>query len=548
MQKSALSIVSGPLFSSLSTGNHANRRASLGYIFERIRLNLVPLNAQDVYAICTTAYHSDTIGMMQDGDFMRGISDAFQRSDQTVLTPFQTSLISDALRRAGISTSPKEVLVPEDDAISPEALLDVLRAMTVRGGTRDERKISDVLRRIPVIIDEFSPTQLSLAITELGKLRCTNADAMGKLAKRLFERKDEIGPFELSSTVKALALTRGIPFTILRRSFSLAEERLAEFQPEDYVYVLTALQSAGQQYSRTFAKVVEKGLEHVENMDAMTLTQYLVTFTTMEYRNREHIEIYGDALVEVATDLDQRELVQAFVALQRLHLLSEDMFATMTSCLMRYARVLEPRCIAAVMDVCSSVPHNSDNLMRLLLDRAMECTRLLSPYNLAEILDITAQYPPARSHPFVEVFGRQARLRLDIVGPRDLAMTTRGLSRLGFRDTDFYIQAAETGFRFGFKDWSFLEPILMGLCLSEECPLAIVKSLASYAAPMARSMSMPDIERANRYFLQLQCEEEYVFRALASRALHFVKEITPDMPEELQMLIQRGAMNRMTET
>lgn len=546
MHRAAGAVVATNLFqSALSTGS---QQASLPYIFQRIRLNLVPFNAQDVYQICLVAYNNDTIGLMEDPDVMRGIADAFARSDQSVLNPFQSSLVTDTLRKAGINVSPKEVMVPEEDAVSPETLLDVLRAMNVHAGTRDEKKIDAVLEKVPALLDEFSPSQLALALAELGKLRCTDAEGMNKIAKRLFTVAHDLGVLEVTLTVKALAGTRGMPYATLRRAFSMAEQLLPDFQPEDYTNVLTALQHAGRQYNRTFVKLVEAGLENVESMDAATLTAFLVTFTQLEYTNREHVEIYADALVDVANDLDQQNLVQAFIALQRLNLLHEDMFATMLSCLLRYAHLLDPRNLAPVMDVCSSVPHNSDNLMAILLNRAYESTRFLHPASLAEILEIVAHYPPARSHALVEVFGRQARLRLEIFSPLSLAQATRGLAHLGYRDQEYYTMAAQQGFMYGFKDWSYLEPILMGMSLSEEeVPLSTIKILASHTAPMAKSMSLQEVERANRYFVQMRCEEDYIYRALANRVMHFVKEVTPEMPQELQQLVQRGAVNRMSE-
>ncbi|KAG5488903.1 hypothetical protein JIQ42_00521 [Leishmania sp. Namibia] len=533
------------LFSSaLST---ENRPASLDYIFQRIRLSLVPFNAQDIYQICTVVYSNDVLGLLNDAELMRGIADAFKRSDQRVLNPFQTSLVMDTLRRAGINASPKEVMVPEKDAISPETLLNVLRAMNVHGGTRDERKIDEVLRHIPEILDEFSPTQLSLALSELAKLKCSNAEAMNRMAKKLFEKTDELSIMEVSLMTNALAKTRGMPYATVRRAFAVAEQRLDDFQSEDYVTVLQALQAAGKQYGRTFVKLVEAALGKVENLDAITLTEFLVTFTTLEYEKREHLEIFADALVDVASDLDQRHLVQALVALQRLDILHEELFSALASCLMRYAQTLEPRFIASVMDICSGVPHNTDGLMQVLLGRALECTRMLHPNDLADILDIVALYPGARGHAFVEAFGRQARLRLEVFNSVALARATRGLAHLGYRDVDYYTQAAETGFRFGFKDWSFLEPILMGMSFHEEVPVRTVKVLASFVSSMSKSLSLQEVERANRYLVQLKCEEDYVYRALANRVMHFVKEITPDMPQELQTLVQRGAVNRLTE-
>lgn len=524
------------------------RPASLDYLFQRVKHHMVAFNAQDVYQVCTTMLNSDSIGMMQDADFMRGIADAFSRSDQTVLSPFQSNMIADVFRRVGIHTSPKEVMVPtEEDAISPDSLIAVLVSMNVTK-TRDERKLEEVLRHMTLLLDEFVPTQLSQAIVELGRLRCSKADIMARLAKRFVSVAAQTSVADVSLVVKFIGQTRGVPHSVLRSVMALVDARVEEFLPEDYLNCLQGLYIAGGQYMKAFTRLVEAGLEHVENMDATTLTHYLLCFTVLEYRQREHVEIFADALVEVAVELDERGLVQAFLALKRLNLLSEVMFSTMVSCLIRTAPTMDPRNIASVMDVCSTTPHNSDELMAILLDRALECTRILPPYQLAEILDCIALYPPARAHPIVPAFGKQAKLRVELMGPDPLAMATSGLARLGYNDTEFYMLAAETGFRYGFKDWSQLEPVIMGLCLAEEVPVSMVKVICSHLAPMCKSMGMADIERANRYMTKLRCEDEYVFRAMAGRVMHFVKEITPDMPEELQTLVQRGAVSRMNES
>ncbi|KEG12821.1 hypothetical protein DQ04_01401050 [Trypanosoma grayi] len=523
------------------------RPVPLDLIFQRCKLNLVEFTAQDIYQVCTTAYNMDTIGMTQDSDFMRGIHDAFRRSDQTVLSPFQANLISDTFRKVGIISTPNEVAVPEEDAISPESLILVLRTMNITK-QRDERKMNTVLKLMFPILDEFSPTQLSLTVAELSRLKCTNTDFLGKLAKRIIESNDDLSALDISLTAMSLSYCSGVSHNILRRVLQLVEERMGEFQPEDYVNVLYALNALGPKFVSTFRRLVECGLDHVENMDAVSLANYLVCFTTMDYKQREHIEIYADAMVEVAQDLSERELVQAFIALQRLGLLSDAMFGTMASCTMRYAPKLDPRNIAPVMDICSTVPHASDPLMKSLMDRAAECTRVLTPNQLGDILDIIGLYPPAREHPLVQLFGKQARLRLDLMGPDALAGTTRGLANLGYADPELYVQAAETGFRYGFKDWSLLEPILMGLSITSQCPPYMVRVLASHMAPMARSMSLAEIERANHYMKRLGCEEDFVFKAMATRVLQFVKEVTPDMPEDLQILLQRSAVEPLSAT
>lgn len=517
----------------------------LEQIFHRVRLNMVHFTAKDIYQLCTIAYNADSVGMMRDADFMRGIGDAFARCDQSVLTPFQTSLITDTLRQAGINISPKEVAVPEEEAVSPESLLNVLVAMSV-ARKRDERKITKVIQLMSPMLDEFTPTQVSLAISELARLECLNGDILSRLAQRFFQFKDQVEALDVSVAAKGLALSRGVPLHTLRRMFALVEEYLPQFQPEDYLNVLKGLQRLGPLYMKPFTTLVTAGLNHVENMDAGTLAQYMICFTTMEgYRPKEHIEIFADALVDVATDLSEQELVQTFVALKRLQLLNDELCTVILSGLMSYAYEMSPRHIAPVMDVCSSLSQPTDSLMRVLLDRATECTRVLSAYQLAEILEIIAQYPPAKEHPLVEMFGKQARLRIEIMSSEDLARATRGLATLGYKDAEFYAQVAETAFRYGFKGWSQLEPIMLGLCISDSssCPITTVKVITSHLAPMARSMNMAEIERANRYLVVMQCEEDYVYRALAHRVMQFVKEVTPDTPEELQILLQRGAIN-----
>lgn len=529
-------------YASSQLSRHTSRPRVLEMLFNNVRLNLVPFNAQDIYQVCTVAFNADTIGMTADAEFMRGIAEAFERSNQTVLSPFQVNLITDTLRRAGIQTSAKEVAIPEEDAISPESLLDVLRAMNVTR-TRDERKMDEVLRHMLTIIEEFNPQQCAAAVVELGKLRCTNTDFLARLAKRAMADADQLSALDISLLVRHLALSRGVPFDVMRQAFMLAEASIEVFQPEDYLNVMVALQATGGQYRNTFCKFVEAGLERVENLDALTLTHYLLCFPVMDYRNREHIEIIADALVDIAQELKEDDLVSALVVLRNLNLLGEELFTAIMNCLQYNINLLAPRNIFPVMEVCSTVPHNTDDVMRQLMDRAVECTRVLTPHQLAEIIDVVSLYPPARDHPLLlEAFGRQARLRLEIMGPLPLAMATRGLARLGYADAEYYQAAAETGFRFGYKDWSFLEPILMGLCLAGQPNPKQAKIMASYVAPMARSMTVAEIQRANQYLTQLHCEEEFVFRMLANRLSQFVKEVTPEVPQDLQLLLQRASV------
>ncbi|CCW69903.1 unnamed protein product [Phytomonas sp. Hart1] len=473
---------------------------------------------------------------------MRGIAEAFARTDQTLLTPFQVNLVVTTLRRVGVRCSPAALALPEADAISPESLLNVLTTMQV-GGMRDERKVTEVIKLLPPILDECSPSQIATMIHELGRLQCADGNILARLARRLLTCGDSLSVLEVSLVVKALATSRVVPAGVLRSIFTMATSVMTEFQPEDYANCLDGLMVAGGQYSKFFNQIVEGGLNYVENMDAETLSRFIMAFTVLDYKQTEHVDIFADALVDLAEDLREEKLVDAFIALQKRNLLVRgDIFAAMMNCLVKAAPVLHPRLIGPVIEVCSQVPHNSDVLMGILLDRAVECVRVLPPFHFAGILDAIAFYPPARTHPIVGVFGRQAKLRVELMSPPLLAMAARGLATLGYDDSSFYTLLAETGFRLGVKDWWHLEPILMGLSIAGECPVRTAKVIASHLAPMARSMSVSEIQRVSRYLGKLHCEEEYVYRALASRMIQFVKEITPDMPEELQVVLQKGAI------
>lgn len=517
-----------------------SRPPMLEHIFQRVKLSLVPFNAQDVYQICTLAFHTDALGMMQDADFMRGVSDSFAHADQSVLTPFQVNLVTDTFKKCGIWVSPKEVMVPDEEAVSPESLLEVLRAMNVMR-QRDETKLENVLKLMVPLLDEFTPSQLAQTIVELGKLKSTTDDIMNILAKRILLVMEDLNALDISLVAKNLCECRGISPMVLRRYLTAVEKYYPDFQPEDYVNLLVGLRSLGSSYINLFTRLVEHGLDQVENMDGVTLTHYLISFNVMGYLQRTHIEIYADALVSIASDLAGRELVQAFVALDQLQLLNEELFGLMIQCLARYAPTMPPAHLSPVIDVCSHSPYSSELIMDLLLNRIMECIRLFTPHQLAEVTDLISLYPPAREHPMVPLLGQQGRLRIEIMGSTPLAMITRGLSNLGYSDPEFYSLAVETGCRYGFKDWSQLAPIIRGLTISGGCSMTVTKILASHIAPMTKSMQLQDVLLANRFLCELGCEDDYVFRAMATRVLQFVKEVTPDMPEDLQLLLQRGA-------
>lgn len=518
----------------------SSRPPLLECIFQKVKLNVIPFSAHDVYQICTLAYHNDTLGLSQDPDFMRGLSDAFSNSNQTVLTPFQINLITDTFQKCGIVSTPNEVLVPEEDAVSPESLLDVLRSMSVTR-QRDEQKLEQVIQRLLPLLEECSPTQLAQAVIELAKLDCPRVEVINTITKKLLTVMEDLSALDVSLVGKSLCTTRGVSTLVLRRYFTAVEQHYPHFQPEDYVNLLTGLRALGPNYLPVFNKFVEYGLEQVENMDGVTLTHYLTTFVIMNYRPRSHIEIYADALVNVATDLAEPELVQAFVALDHLQLLNEELFSLMTKCLCRYAMLIPPGHLASVLDVCSRAPQTNETLMAALMDRIMECVRFFTPHQLAEVTDLISLYPPAKTHPMIPLLGQQGRHRVELLGSVPLAMLTRGLANLGYTDAEFYTLAVETGRRYGFKDWSQLAPIVRGLTISGGCSIAITKILASYIAPMAKSMQLQDVLLANKFLCELGCEDDFVFRAMATRVLQFVKEVTPDMPEDLQILLQRGA-------
>lgn len=514
----------------------------LAHLFRRIQLSLVPFTAHDVYLLCSTAGHHDSLGMMSDADLMRAIRDAFVRADQSLLTPFQTSFISDTLRRAGVVVEPRAVTIPdEEEAITPESLLAVLHAMCVTR-TRDERTIEQVMAKMNRLLNDFVPLQLAQVVIDLGTLRYPGAELMTRLTQRLLPHADELRVSELTAMCFHLARTPGVPRQTVSQLYQRALKHVSEFDVEDYEHILRGLCILGPSYRGMFNQLVTHGLDFVETMNALTLTHYLHGFTVMDYRERAHIEVYADALVDVASELGEKELIDALVSLHRLNMLGALLFDTMQTCVMRYAARLSLPYAIRVMDVCSQTPHSSEELMTVLMHRLGEGWRSLTALQLGAVLDVLALYPPARQHALVPLLGRLARVRLEVMSPTSLAQATRGLAQLGYDDAEYYRVAAETGFRYGFKDWTFLEPIVMGLCLSGDTSITMVKTVAAYLSPMTRSMSVAEIERAYGYLRQLRCEEEFIYRSMATRVTQFVKEVTPDMSEALQALLQRAAL------
>lgn len=56
------------------------------------------------------------------------------------------------------------------------------------------------------------------------------------------------------------------------------------------------------------------------------------------------------------------------------------------------------------------------------------------------------------------------------------------------------------------KNWPTLEPILMGLCLSNSCSISVVKIAVSHLQHIARSLTLKEVQRAYQYLTRLHCE------------------------------------------
>ena len=507
-------------------------------IFKRVRVSTVEFTAQDIYQICTIAYNTDTIGLMQDPEFMRGLSSAFQRSDQTVLSPFQTSVVTEVFHKAGLNVKAKEVAVPEEEMVSPESLLNVLRAMQ-SNNNRNERQMAEVIKLMTPLLHEFSPIQLAHTVKVLSLLQCPNKAFMGTVVKRACEISDDLSPLDIVSIASGAAYSK-LQHNALKAIFEVVEDRCRDFRQEEWIGALQALNAAGPRYVATLTMLVNEGLEHVENMDAVTLTNFLVCFNSMEVKDQATAEIFLDSLIDKISDLSERPAIMAFQAVHQLGLMSAEIFGAFVSTLSHYGRNMDPRNISIVMDVCSQVAIKSEGLMEVLMSRASDCVHVLGAGQLGDILEVCATYPPAREHRMVAILGKQASRRLDHLGPGPLAKAVHGLAMLGYDNNDFYLEASAVYHRWGYKDFSQLEPILIGLCINAGVEQRSVLILASHLAPMASQMSLPEIERANRYMNRLQCEDERVYRKLADRVRVFVKEVTPDMPQDLQLLLQRG--------
>lgn len=517
----------------------ASKQSPLQGLLRRVSLNMVDFTAQDVYQICTVIHNVDTIGMLQDAEFMRGLSAAFQRVDQSVLSPFQTSVVTEAFAKANLHVKAKEIAVPEEEAVSPESLLNVLKAMKANNN-RSERDMQQVVMLMAGMLLEFSPIQLAQTVKLLSMLQCPDTAFLGKAIKRACDIADDLSPMDVAQIAVGAAYTK-VNHNALRQVFQVAAQRSKDFGQDEYVSVLQALNAAGPKYLPFFTELVTEALEHVESMEAATLTHFLVCFATMEFKDGATIEIFVDSLVEKIPEMGERHTIHALQAVHTLNLMSQSIFSVFVSHISKFARLVDPRNIVLVMDVMSSVSFKSEELMDALLERCCDCVHIFSPAQMGDILEIIGTYPPARNHKIVGLFGKKCRLRMDSLGPSPMAKAVQGLAMLGFADSEFYVEASSAFHRWGYKDFTQLEPIFIGLCINATVDQKMVRILASYLSPMAASMSLPEIERANRYLNRLSCEDDWVYRALADRVRLFVKEITPEMPEDLQVLLHRGA-------
>jgi hypothetical protein len=510
----------------------------LAEIFRRVRISVVEFTAQDIYQICAIAYNRDTIGMMMDAEFMRGLSSAFQRSDQTVLSPFQANVVVEVFHKAGLHVKAKELAVPEEEMVSPESLLTVLKAM-LANNNRNEPQMAQVIKLMVPLLSEFSPIQLAQTVKVLSLLQCHDRAFMGSVVKRACEMASDLSTVDITAIATSAALGK-LQHNVLNMIFGVVAERCREFQPQEWSQCLQALSVAGPKYTGTLTILVSEGLEHVESMDAATLAAFITAFVTMEFKDKATVEIYLDSLIDKISDLGERVAVQTFQSVHELGLMSQHIFDCFVACLSNYARVMDPRNIPLVMDVCSHSPFKAEGLMSILMDRSVDCVHVLAAGQLGDILEICGLYPPAREHRIVQILGKQASRRLDQLGPNPLAKAVSGLAMLGYDNNEFYLEAAAVYHRWGYKDFKQLEPILIGLCINAGVEKRQVAILGSHLYGMTKQMSLVEIERANRYMNRLGCEEERVYRALADRVRIFVKEVTPDMPQDLQLLLQRG--------
>lgn len=513
-------------------------------LLNTIRLQTVAFNAQDVYSMCVMINSGDTLKLMQDAEIMRGLQASFQRSQQSVLSPFQVTVCNETFRKAGIRAPPKDIVMPDDEQASPESLLNVLISM-IATKNRDERKIAQTLKMMKGMIDDFVPAQLVAAVRHLSFLQCTDATFMSLLGKRLAETHDDVNTFDLAGAIMSLCLTKGVSHPVLVSLLEVANQRAEDMKADDMSLVLQGLIAVGPRYRPYLTGMVSHALENAETLDVNCLGYFLSAFAALEYKDRSHMEIFADAIIEKCHELTDRQLVATMQAIQTLGIITAPLFDAFAERAAVRAAKLDPRNIAALLDVCSTAPGNTDVLMRALLDRIAECAMLMNANQLGDVLEIIANYPPAREHSsVVAALGKSCKRRLEGMGPPPLAKAVYGLSSLGFSDADFYIDAALVQLRWGFKDYSIMEPILLGLVSCGCTEPTVVKLLASHIPSLCRQMTVHQVERCNMYLNRLQCEDERAYRGLAERIKVFTKEVTPEMPQEIQALLERAAASQ----
>ena len=501
---------------------------------------MVELNAQDVFQICSLTATQDTLGMLSDGEFMRGLANALERSDQTVLSPFQLNIVTAAFARGGIGVKCKELAVPEEDLVSPESLLNVLKSM-VANSNRNERHLKKILQLMENLLPEFNPQQLSQTIQHLSLLKYNNGFFYSAISKRCCEIGDDLSPANLCEIITGLTYGQA-PHNAILSIFQLIEKRMKEFMQDDVHRILEALIAGGPKYVNTLTMMVLNMIDVVETLSGPVLATFLVAMVRLDYRNRAHAEIFADSLVERVSELTERQLISSLGALHSLSLVSQSIFREFevqaTKCVPR----MDCRNMAPLIDILSMLPFRCEELMELLLARIAATHRQLSHRQLGDVLDVMCGYPPAKQHPVVEVLGRHCKGRMDLLGPASLAQATHALSVLGYGDTDYYLEAAVTFQRWGYKDYSMVESILQGLCVHGHVDVKVLRIISSHLVTMAPQLSIKELERASRYLAKLGCDDDEVYRALVDRLRVFVREVTPDMPTDLQQLLQRGSV------
>lgn len=518
----------------------------LPLLLNTVRLQKVYLNAQDVYSLAGSIAAGDHLKLMGDPDFIRGLKGCFDRSDQSVLSPFQVNVVNDLFNRAGLRVMPKDIALPDEEQASPESLINALLAM-IATKNRDDRKITKIANMMKTMIPDFVPTQLVNAVKALSMLKCTDYAVLSQFGKRAAESHEDLSHLELATIVHSLCLTPGITHGVYLKLFQVVSMRCEDFRPEDTALILQGMIAVGPRYKQFLAPLVLQCLENVETLNGEVLGYFLGAITVMQYQDRGHTEIIADAMVERCHELSDRQVTMTLESMAELGVLSPQLFDDFAERVLPRIVKFDVRNVAGLIDVCSRLAPGStkvDAVMMALLDRCADAAILFSHNMLGDILDGIALYPPAKTHPATTALGKQVRRRMEGMGPPPLAKAVNGLASLGYADADIYVEAALVQLRWGFKDYSILEPILMGLVTCGVQDPVLTKLLASHIPPMAKQMTLVQVERCNTYLNRLQSDDERAYRALADRVKVFVKEVTPDVPAEIQTLLERAAASQ----